>query len=98
MAARKRRVGMKATDGGKEIRDKLEKDLSDPDTKDALEKILITGLKLKLETARAKNPYFKRSRRGSDQLSRKYKRAAIRFARVFVKGFFVIQWSGQSLN
>jgi hypothetical protein len=85
--ARKRRAA-KAIDAGE-----LEKILSDPDTKDALDKMLTCGLKLKLETARRKNPYFKGSRRGSEHMKlsreREYKRAAQRFASHMVKMYFI---------
>jgi hypothetical protein len=86
VAKKRRAVGMKATDAGKEIPsgDELEKMIT-PEIRDELEKMLTRGLKLKLESVRRKNPWFKGRRLGSEQLSREYKRAAMRFARVFVK-------------
>jgi hypothetical protein len=97
MAIRKSRVvEMKATDAGKEIpsRDELEEMLT-PEIQDELAKLLTRGLKLKLETARRKNPYFKGTRRGSEhmKLSREEKSMAIRFTRYFVKGYFIVQRS-----
>jgi hypothetical protein len=84
MARKRKTVGTKATD-------KLEKMLSDPDTKDALDKMLICGLKLKLETAWRKNPYFKGRRKPEHmKLPQEYKRAAMRFARGVVEAYFLV--------
>jgi hypothetical protein len=83
MVARKRKriSETKESDAGKEIREELT-----PEIQDELEKILTQGLKLQLETVRRKNPYFKGSRRGSEQLSPpEYKRAAMSLARVVTK-------------
>jgi hypothetical protein len=58
-----------------------------------LEKLFIEGLRLQLETVRRKNPYFKGSRqRGSERmrLSRAERRGAVRFARCFVKAYFIM--------
>jgi hypothetical protein len=65
-----------------------------------LEKLFTAGLKLQLETALRKNPYFKGSRRGSEHmgLSSEEKRAAMRFTRCFVKGYFVVQSQLACLN
>ena len=73
--------------------DELKKAIDEEEIFDELEKMLIRGLKLKLETARRKNPYFKGSRRGTEHMKMEGKRAAMRFARVFVKGYFIVQRS-----
>ena len=65
-----------------------------------LEKLFVHGLRLQLETARRKNPFFKGGRQGSEhmKLSREERRMARRFSRCFVKAYFIVQGSGQSLN
>jgi|SoiMetStandDraft_2_1073263.scaffolds.fasta_scaffold118742_1 hypothetical protein len=89
----------KAIDAEKESRAEVKRVLSDPDTKDVLEKMFVCGLKLKLEAARRNLPHFKGSRKPEHmKLSRGYRRAAERFAGVIVKGYFIVQGSGQSLN
>jgi len=84
-------VGMKVINAKEEIppKDELEK---------MARQMITQGLKLRLDSSRRKLPYFKGSRGSDVKMSRKEKLLAMRFARVFVKGFFVIQWSGQSLN
>lgn len=60
-----------------------------------LEKLFALGLKLELEAARRKNPYFKGSRQGPEhkKRSREERRAAVRFSRCFVKSYFIVQRS-----
>jgi len=53
----------KAIDAEKESRAEVKRVLSDPDTKDVLEKMFVCGLKLKLEAARRNLPHFKGSRK-----------------------------------
>jgi uncharacterized protein (DUF2384 family) len=96
MTRKRKRIsrGTKAIDAEEEVssRDQLEK-LFEEIPAGELQKMLSAGLKLQLETVRRKNPYFKGSRRGSEhmKLSREEKRMAVRLARVFVKGFFIVQ-------
>ena len=80
---KRRAVGMEATDAEERI------------PRDELENIITQGLKLKLESVRRKNPYFKGSRRGSEhmwivKMSQKEKLSAMSFTRCFVKAYFMV--------
>jgi hypothetical protein len=87
------RSEMKATNAEEEIaKEELEK-LFEEIPKGELDKMFIQGLRLQLETILQKNPYFKGSRRGSEhmKLSREERRASLRFIRLFVKAYFIVQ-------
>jgi hypothetical protein len=73
MAKKRKTVGTKAIDAEKEI----------------LEKMITQGLRLQLQSARRKNPYFKRGSEYSVKMSRKEKRAAMSFARCVVRAYYL---------